>query len=106
MKAKKKPIEKLSESDLGVDLKPRIQTVKVTEPPKRQGGKKVSIRSFCQELRLSALHLTALGTGRIGGRASSQTKGGGVSITHRSWRLSRVYFFLGTASVSECNLVD
>jgi electron transfer flavoprotein beta subunit len=41
MKAKKKPIEKLSAESLGVDLKPRLETVKVTEPPKRQGGAKV-----------------------------------------------------------------
>ncbi|KAH8085956.1 hypothetical protein BXZ70DRAFT_1002274 [Cristinia sonorae] len=41
MKAKKKPIEKLSPSDLGIDLTPRIETLKVTEPPKRVGGGKV-----------------------------------------------------------------
>ncbi|KAG8811452.1 hypothetical protein FRC18_003506 [Serendipita sp. 400] len=41
MKAKKKPIEKLTAEELGVDLKPRLETVKVTEPPKRQGGAKV-----------------------------------------------------------------
>lgn len=41
MKAKKKPIEKLSAEELGVDLRPRLETVKVTEPPKRKGGAKV-----------------------------------------------------------------
>ncbi|KAG9009565.1 hypothetical protein FRB94_011982 [Tulasnella sp. JGI-2019a] len=41
MKAKKKPIEKISAKDLGVDLTPRLETVKVTEPPKRVGGAKV-----------------------------------------------------------------
>lgn len=41
MKAKKKPIEKLTAEQLGVDLTPRLQTIKVTEPPKRQGGAKV-----------------------------------------------------------------
>ena len=41
MKAKKKPIEKFSASDLGVDLTPRLQTLKVAEPPKRAGGTKV-----------------------------------------------------------------
>jgi len=41
MKAKKKPIEKLSASDLGVDLTPRLETLKVEEPPKRVGGGKV-----------------------------------------------------------------
>ena len=41
MKAKKKPMEKLSASDLGVDLAPRLETLKVAEPPKRVGGGKV-----------------------------------------------------------------
>ncbi|PCH40379.1 electron transfer flavo protein beta subunit [Wolfiporia cocos MD-104 SS10] len=42
MKAKKKPIEKLTATDLQVDLTPRLETLKVTEPPKRQGGGKVA----------------------------------------------------------------
>lgn len=41
MKAKKKPIEKVTSADLGVDLTPRLETLKVTEPPKRVGGGKV-----------------------------------------------------------------
>jgi len=41
MKSKKKPIEKLSAADLKVDLTPRLETLKVSEPPKRQGGGKV-----------------------------------------------------------------
>ncbi|KIP04243.1 hypothetical protein PHLGIDRAFT_129641 [Phlebiopsis gigantea 11061_1 CR5-6] len=41
MKAKKKPIEKVSPADLGIDLTPRLETIKVAEPPKRQGGGKV-----------------------------------------------------------------
>lgn len=41
MKAKKKPIEKLSAADLGIDLTPLLETIKVTEPPKRVGGGKV-----------------------------------------------------------------
>ncbi|KAF9009300.1 electron transfer flavoprotein, beta subunit [Hymenopellis radicata] len=41
MKAKKKPIEKLKPTDLGVDLTPILETLKVTEPPKRVGGSKV-----------------------------------------------------------------
>lgn len=43
MKAKKKPIEKLSPSDLGVDLTPLLETIRVTEPPKRVGGGKVGV---------------------------------------------------------------
>jgi electron transfer flavoprotein beta subunit len=41
MKAKKKPLDKLSPDDLGVDVTPRLTTVKVQEPPKRQAGIKV-----------------------------------------------------------------
>jgi len=41
MKAKKKPFEKLTPADLGIDLAPRLETIKVTEPPKRVGGGKV-----------------------------------------------------------------
>jgi electron transfer flavoprotein beta subunit len=42
MKAKKKPIEKLTPAMLGVDLTPQLETLKVTEPPQRVGGGKVS----------------------------------------------------------------
>ena len=35
MKAKKKPIEQINVSDLGVDITPKIQQLKVEEPPKR-----------------------------------------------------------------------
>ncbi|PAV16879.1 electron transfer flavo beta subunit [Pyrrhoderma noxium] len=42
MKAKKKPIEKLQASDLGIDLTPRLETIRVSEPPKRVGGGKVA----------------------------------------------------------------
>lgn len=42
MKAKKKPIDKTTPADLGVDIVPRLKTIKVEEPPKRQGGVKVA----------------------------------------------------------------
>tara|TARA_Y100000590_G_scaffold360192_1_gene416364 strand:+ start:5685 stop:6434 length:750 start_codon:yes stop_codon:yes gene_type:complete len=42
MKAKKKPIEDLNPGDLKVDIKPRIDQLKVEEPPKRQKGVMVS----------------------------------------------------------------
>jgi electron transfer flavoprotein beta subunit len=42
MKAKKKPIDALSPDQLGVDVAPRLVTLKVEEPPKRQGGVKVA----------------------------------------------------------------
>ncbi|NML18105.1 electron transfer flavoprotein subunit beta/FixA family protein [Azohydromonas caseinilytica] len=41
MKAKKKPLETVKPADLGVDVSPRIKTVKVSEPPKRGAGVKV-----------------------------------------------------------------
>jgi len=41
MKAKKKPVEKLTTTELGIDLTPRLETIKVAEPPKRVGGGKV-----------------------------------------------------------------
>ena len=41
MKAKKKPIEVLAPDALGVDIAPRLKTLKVEEPPKRKSGIKV-----------------------------------------------------------------
>ncbi len=41
MKAKKKQLDVLKPEDLGVDVTPRIQTMKVTEPAKRGAGVKV-----------------------------------------------------------------
>ena len=41
MKAKKKPLEVVKPSDLGVDVASRIKTLKVEEPPKRSAGIKV-----------------------------------------------------------------
>jgi len=42
MKAKKKTLEVIKPSDLGVDVTPRILTLKVSEPPKRGAGIKVA----------------------------------------------------------------
>jgi electron transfer flavoprotein beta subunit len=42
MKAKKKPIDEKSPAELGVDVTPRFKVLKVSEPPKRGGGVKVS----------------------------------------------------------------
>ncbi|MFL6677028.1 MAG: electron transfer flavoprotein subunit beta/FixA family protein [Burkholderiaceae bacterium] len=41
MKAKKKPLETVKPDALGVDVAPRIKTLKVSEPPKRGAGVKV-----------------------------------------------------------------
>lgn len=38
MKAKKKPIKKVTAKDLGVDLAPRIEIISVEDPPVRQAG--------------------------------------------------------------------
>ncbi|WP_377805888.1 electron transfer flavoprotein subunit beta/FixA family protein [Azospirillum sp. A29] len=42
MKAKKKPLDTLTPDALGVDVVPRLTTLKVTEPPSRKGGIKVA----------------------------------------------------------------
>ncbi|GGX34838.1 electron transfer flavoprotein subunit beta [Pigmentiphaga litoralis] len=42
MKAKKKPLETVKPEDLGVDVAPRLKTLKVSEPPARQAGVKVA----------------------------------------------------------------
>jgi electron transfer flavoprotein beta subunit len=38
MKAKQKPLESLIAEELGIDLNPRISTVKVSPPPEREAG--------------------------------------------------------------------
>jgi electron transfer flavoprotein beta subunit len=42
MKAKKKPMETVKPEDLGVDVAPRIKTLKVVEPAQRSAGIKVA----------------------------------------------------------------
>jgi electron transfer flavoprotein beta subunit len=42
MKAKKKPLDVLKPAELGVDIAPRLTTLKVVEPAKRQAGVKVA----------------------------------------------------------------
>jgi len=55
MKAKKKPMEQISASDLGVDTTPRVQQIKVEEPPKRKSGIKVaSVAELVQKLKNEA----------------------------------------------------
>lgn len=55
MKAKKKPIETLTPQDLGVDPAPRLATLKVDEPKKRQAGTKVaSVAELVQKLKTEA----------------------------------------------------
>ena len=55
MKARKKPLETLTPADLGVDVTPRLETLKVAEPAKRQGGKKVgSVAELVEKLKTEA----------------------------------------------------
>jgi electron transfer flavoprotein beta subunit len=55
MKAKKKPIEQVTPEALGVDVAPRLVTLKVEEPQKRQGGKKVaSVQELVDKLKNEA----------------------------------------------------
>ena len=52
MKAKKKPLEMLKPEALGVDVAPRIATLKVEEPPKRKAGIKVAdAKALIEKLR-------------------------------------------------------
>jgi electron transfer flavoprotein beta subunit len=55
MKAKKKPIESLKPEDLGVDIAPRLKTLKVEEPAKRKAGIKVkSVQELVDKLHNEA----------------------------------------------------
>jgi electron transfer flavoprotein beta subunit len=55
MKAKKKPIEEISAADLGVDTAPRVEQIKVEEPPKRKAGIKVAnVAELVQKLKNEA----------------------------------------------------
>ena len=55
MKAKKKTLETLKPETLGVDVSPRLTTLKVVEPPKRKAGAKVpDARALVEKLRNEA----------------------------------------------------
>jgi electron transfer flavoprotein beta subunit len=55
MKAKKKPLDVVQPAALGVDVTPRLTTLKVAEPPKRQGGGKVAdVKELVAKLRNDA----------------------------------------------------
>ncbi|MCZ6510557.1 MAG: electron transfer flavoprotein subunit beta/FixA family protein [Alphaproteobacteria bacterium] len=55
MKAKKKPIDEVTPADLGVDTAPRLQTLKVEEPPVRQAGVMVdSVAALVDKLKNEA----------------------------------------------------
>ncbi|HKQ24180.1 MAG TPA: electron transfer flavoprotein subunit beta/FixA family protein [Burkholderiales bacterium] len=55
MKAKKKPFETLTPDALGVDVAPRLKTLKVQEPPKRSAGQVVkNVTELVQKLKNEA----------------------------------------------------
>jgi electron transfer flavoprotein beta subunit len=55
MKAKKKPLETTNPAALGVDVTPRLATLRVVEPPKRKGGGKVAdVAELVNKLRNEA----------------------------------------------------
>ncbi|PWW44573.1 electron transfer flavoprotein subunit beta/FixA family protein [Melaminivora alkalimesophila] len=55
MKAKKKQLDTLKPEDLGVDIAPRLKTLKVAEPPKRGAGVKVpDVATLVEKLRNEA----------------------------------------------------
>lgn len=52
MKAKKKPIDVIDVAELGLDIQPRIRTLKVSEPPKRAAGECVAdVDALVQKLK-------------------------------------------------------
>ncbi len=55
MKAKKKEIAEMTPEELGVDITPRLTTLKVTEPPKREEGIKVeTVSELVEKLKNEA----------------------------------------------------
>ncbi len=55
MKAKKKPIDQIAVDELGVDVAPRLETLKVEDPPARAGGRKVaSVEELVDKLKNEA----------------------------------------------------
>ncbi|KAH6570239.1 hypothetical protein BASA60_007843 [Batrachochytrium salamandrivorans] len=55
MKAKKKPLQKYTPSELGVDVTSSIETLNISEPAKRVGGKKVeSVDELISKLKNEA----------------------------------------------------
>lgn len=55
MKAKKKPLDIIAADTLGIDIAPRVQILKVEEPPKRSAGIKVAdVNELVDKLRNEA----------------------------------------------------
>ena len=57
MKAKAKPLDTKSPADYGVDITPRVKTVKVSEPPVRSAGVKVAdVDELVAKLKAMGVH--------------------------------------------------
>ncbi len=55
MKAKKKPLTTAKPADVGVDVAPRLKTLKVVEPPKRSAGITVpDVKTLVEKLKTEA----------------------------------------------------
>ena len=55
MKAKKKPLDETTPDELGVDISPRVKTLKVESPPAREAGIKVeSVDELVEKLKNEA----------------------------------------------------
>src|SRR5579862_5634069 len=68
MKAKKKPIDEKSPSDYGVDVTPRLKTLKVTEPEKRKAGVKVkTVAEHDNKTLKDATAKVVTAAGQVGG---------------------------------------
>ena len=56
MKAKKKPIAKRPLASLGVDVAPRLEILKMADPPQRKAGAKVaSVQDLIKNLKQSGV---------------------------------------------------
>lgn len=55
MKARKKPLDRLTPEELDVDISPRLQVLRVSEPPKRRAGERVpDVATLIERLRNEA----------------------------------------------------
>ena len=59
MKAKQKPLEVINAEEIGVDMNPRISTIKVSPPPEREAGIIVeSVEELVEKLKNEAKVIT------------------------------------------------
>ena len=92
MKAKKKPLDVLKPADLGVDVAPRLITLSVQEPPKRQDGIKVaSISALVDKLHASLGVQVHGGMGFIGDMGVRQHLCDSLSFSGLSLRVQKPF---------------